>query len=168
MRGHRIVTGLLFRWSMKSWQAVLSFFMTRSMSPPDESDRPNLGEQAPGEAASPGAACWIVAATFGVLLVLIQAGTMASLLANQAGFRWIAPVGVVAALAVGQSLARREGLPGKQRGWLLAGSIGLMGAAAGLAGFYYDFSWDGEWYHQTAILSLAGGWDPVTEPMRPF
>jgi 4-amino-4-deoxy-L-arabinose transferase-like glycosyltransferase len=59
-------------------------------------------------------------------------------------------------------------MPGKQRGWVLAGSVGITGIAAGMAGFCYDFSWDGEWYHQTAILSLAGGWDPVTEPMRPF
>jgi hypothetical protein len=113
------------------------------MPPQHESERQNPGERVPSTTSSSGAVCWIIAATFGVLLVLIQAGVMVSLLANQVGFRWIAPIAAVGALTAGQLLGRREGMPGKQRGWLLAGSLGLMGAAAGLAGFYYDFSWDG-------------------------
>lgn len=117
---------------------------------------------------SPGSAGWVVAATFAVMLALMQAGTMASLLAHQVGFRWIAPLAALGALAVGQWLAAREGFARGPRWRLLAWTLVVMAAAAALAGFYYDFSWDGEWYHQTAILSLAGGWDPMTDPLRPF
>lgn len=33
-----------------------------------------------------------------------------------------------------------------------------------LAGRFYDMSYDGQCYHQTAILSLHNGWDPLWEP----
>lgn len=34
--------------------------------------------------------------------------------------------------------------------------------------FFFDLSWDGQWYHQSAIYHLEGGWNPVFEPMRSF
>jgi hypothetical protein len=93
---------------------------------------------------------------------------MASLLANQAGFRWVAPVVTVGALAAACGLAGREGLLGANRYRPLVWCLVLMALAVGLSAFYYDLSWDGEWYHQTAILSIARGWNPLTEPMRSF
>ena len=29
-------------------------------------------------------------------------------------------------------------------------------------------SWDGQWYHQTAIYQMAHGWNPLRDPMRAF
>ncbi|WP_114792326.1 glycosyltransferase family 39 protein [Niabella yanshanensis] len=34
--------------------------------------------------------------------------------------------------------------------------------------FYFDLSWDGQWYHQAAVYALAEGWNPVTEPLKTF
>lgn len=34
--------------------------------------------------------------------------------------------------------------------------------------FYFDLSWDGQWYHQAAVYALAEGWNPVAEPLRAF
>lgn len=34
--------------------------------------------------------------------------------------------------------------------------------------FYYDLSWDGQWYHQSAIYHLNEGWNPLFEPIRTF
>jgi hypothetical protein len=119
-------------------------------------------------APSAGSVCWIIAAVFGLLFCLLQAGAMASLLANQAGFRWVAPVLTVGALAAGYGLAGEERLPGSARYRALAWCLAIMALAAGLSAFYYDLSWDGEWYHQTAILSIARGWNPLTVPLRSF
>jgi hypothetical protein len=110
----------------------------------------------------------VIAAIFGVLFCLWQAGAMVSLVANRAGFSWIAPAMAVAAVGIGYILAGWEGLVGYRRLRPLAWSLALMALAVGLAAFYYDLSVDGQWYHQTAILSLAQGWSPVTEPLRPF
>lgn len=38
----------------------------------------------------------------------------------------------------------------------------------GLATFYFDLSWDGQWYQQSAIYHLNDGWNPFTEPIREF
>ena len=119
-------------------------------------------------APSAGSVCWIVAAILGLLICLLQAGAMASLLANQAGFRCLAPLGTMAALAAGFCLAGREGFTGSARFRPLVWGLVIMALAVALAAFYYDLSWDGEWYHQTAILSIARGWNPLTEPMRSF
>jgi hypothetical protein len=104
----------------------------------------------------------------GLLFCLLQAGSMTSLLANQAGFRWIAPLMTIGALAAGYGLAGGEGHLGKSRYRPVVWCLAIMAAALGSAAFYYDLSWDGEWYHQTAILSIARGWNPLTEPLRPF
>ncbi len=56
--------------------------------------------------------------------------------------------------------------------WKSARLRGMLGAflgiavmvciAYGLAVHFLDVTWDGQGYHQSAILELAGGWDPVT------
>jgi len=42
--------------------------------------------------------------------------------------------------------------------------LAVLGAGILLAGQYYDMSYDGQCYHQTAILSLHNGWNPLWEP----
>lgn len=34
--------------------------------------------------------------------------------------------------------------------------------------FYFDLSWDGQWYHQAAVYALTEGWNPVAEPIKTF
>lgn len=36
-----------------------------------------------------------------------------------------------------------------------------------LAGHFFDFSFDGQWYHQDAIVLLSKGWNPIYEPLIP-
>ncbi|HTX54798.1 MAG TPA: hypothetical protein VMD08_15435 [Candidatus Baltobacteraceae bacterium] len=110
----------------------------------------------------------MIAATIGLLFCLLQAGAMASLLANHAAFRWVAPAAMLGALVAGYLLAGWEGFTGRSRFQPLIWSVAILVVAAGLAAFYYDLSWDGEWYHQTAILGIARGWDPLTQPLRSF
>jgi hypothetical protein len=49
-------------------------------------------------------------------------------------------------------------------GQLLAGYGLLLVIAALAASLCLDFSYDGQWYHTDAILSLAQGWNPVQNP----
>jgi hypothetical protein len=44
----------------------------------------------------------------------------------------------------------------------------LLAASLLLSAFFYDFSWDGQWYHQTAVILIARDWNPLYEPMRSF
>ena len=34
--------------------------------------------------------------------------------------------------------------------------------------FYFDLSWDGQWYHQSAIYHMKQDWNPIFDPIRTF
>ncbi len=44
----------------------------------------------------------------------------------------------------------------------------LIIASLLVASFFWDFSWDGQWYHQSAIYNMTEGWNPIKEPIRKF
>jgi len=44
----------------------------------------------------------------------------------------------------------------------------VLFVSLGLATFYFDLSWDGQWYQQSAIYHLKDGWNPLLEPIREF
>ncbi|WP_091150696.1 hypothetical protein [Mucilaginibacter pineti] len=35
-----------------------------------------------------------------------------------------------------------------------------------IAGFYFDLSWDGQWYQQAAVYNLAETWNPLYKPLN--
>jgi hypothetical protein len=112
--------------------------------------------------------CWVTSATVAAFLCLLQLGAMASLVAHRAGFTLVAPMALTAALSIGYWLAQREGLQGRMC-WCPGGlTLILLTGALLLSAFFYDFSWDGQWYHQTGIILLAHDWNPLSEPMRSF
>jgi len=93
---------------------------------------------------------------------------MASMVAGRVGFALVAPLALMAALAIGYWLARREGLRGRMC-WYPGGlALILLAGSLLLSAFFYDFSWDGQWYHQTAIILIARDWNPLSDPMRSF
>ena len=112
-------------------------------------------------------ACWVTSATVAAFLCLLQLGAMASLVAHRAGFALVAPMALMAALLIGYWLARREGLPNRMCWWPVGVALILLASSLLLSAFFYDLSWDGQWYHQSAIISIAHDWSPLSEPMRP-
>jgi len=113
-------------------------------------------------------ACWIVSAALAVFLCLLQLGAMASLAAARAGFTLVAPIALLAALLSAYWLSRREGLRGKIC-WLPPGlTLVLLALSLLLSAFFYDFSWDGQWYHQSGVLIIAHDWNPLSDPIRNF
>ena len=110
--------------------------------------------------------CWTTTAILGIFLCLLQLGTMLSLLAARTGFRLVAPIALIASLLAGLWLSRREQQP---RPWQpLALALVIVAVSLAISAFYYDLSWDGQWYHQTAILHIARDWNPLADPMHPF
>lgn len=112
--------------------------------------------------------CWNTSATIAAFLCLLQLGAMASLLVHRSAFAFIAPMALMAALLIGYWLARREGLRGSTC-WYPGGlTLILLTSSLLLSAFFCDFSWDGQWYHQTGIILIAHDWNPLSEPMRDF
>jgi hypothetical protein len=112
--------------------------------------------------------CWVTSASVAAFLCFLQLGAMASLEAGRAGFALITPMALAAALSGAYWLARREGLRGRMC-WYPAGlTLILLASSLLLSAFFYDFSWDGQWYHQTGIILIAHAWNPLSEPMRNF
>jgi hypothetical protein len=112
--------------------------------------------------------CWVISATVATFLCFLQLGAMASLLAGRAEFALIAPMALLAALLGAYWLARREGLPGSMRWWPVGLVLILLASSLLLSAFFYDFSWDGQWYHQSAIIGIARDSNPLTGPMQSF
>lgn len=102
------------------------------------------------------------------LLCLLQLGTMLSLLAGGVGLRLVAPLALLATLIAGFWLAENDASAPASRWIPPALTLGVVGLALALSRFYVDLSWDGQWYHQTGILRIAAGWNPVTDPMHAF
>ena len=114
------------------------------------------------------AICWITTAILAGFMCFTQLGMMLSLLLGRSGIAGVAPTALALALLVGDHLGRRMGLAGRRRLWPPGLALGVMVMAVAVSAYYFDLSWDGQWYHQTAIYALAQDWNPLTEPMREF
>jgi len=112
--------------------------------------------------------CWISAATLSAFLCLTQCGAMLSVLCRHTGLGMVAPAGALLALGAGYLLAAKSPLTAHDRWWPLALAAGTLAASLVISSWYFDLSWDGQWYHQTAIYAIARDWNPLGEPMREF
>jgi hypothetical protein len=52
--------------------------------------------------------------------------------------------------------------------WTILLSFSVIVVSLVVSAFYFDLSWDGQWYLQSAIYHLRSGWNPVFEPIRTF
>ena len=114
------------------------------------------------------AVCWITTLTLLAFLCFTQLGVMLSLLMGHVGMAWVAPMALVLALVLGDRLGCRIKLPASERLWPPALALGTLAVSLAVSAWYFDLSWDGQWYHQTAVYALAGDWNTLTEPMRGF
>lgn len=112
--------------------------------------------------------CWTSSAATAAFLCFLQLGAMASLVLTRTGFKLVAPLALMAALLSAYWLARREGLQSRICWWPAGLTLALVASSVLFSAFYYDLSWDGQWYHQSGILSIARDWNPLSEPMRSF
>ena len=113
-------------------------------------------------------ACWSLALLLLGFLALTQLEVLVSFAAGWRVSPVVAPVGLVAAFGAGDWLARREGLHWRLRLAIPAAALIVVCGAVLLSAAFFDLSWDGLWYHQTAVYQMAHGWNPLRDPMRTF
>lgn len=103
--------------------------------------------------------CWLGALHLGVVLTFAVGGAVSAALA---------PAVTAAALVSAWWFARRSGLPNASA--LASALVTAITIAMGLAlaATFIDLSWDGQWYHQTAVYKMAEGWNPLRDPIHAF
>ncbi len=101
-----------------------------------------------------------------VFLCLDQALVMASFLSSVKLLPAAFPLSIVILLLLLFLLEKTMNTRGKL--WTAGISIVSIFIAYLAAAFYFDLSWDGQWYHQSAIYHMVQDWNPLTEPIREF
>ena len=81
---------------------------------------------------------------------------------------FLAPVALLASLVIVDGLARGEGRRGRWRIAAPAVALAVAALALRLASAFFDMSWDGLWYHQTAVYQMSHGWNPLRDPQHNF
>ena len=113
-------------------------------------------------------ACWTLAFLLLGFLALAHLGVLISFAAGWRVSAIVAPAALLAAFGAGDWLARREGVRGWLRLAIPLAALAVLCAAVLLSAAFFDLSWDGLWYHQTAVYQMAHGWNPLRNPMRAF
>lgn len=53
----------------------------------------------------------------------------------------------------------------KEKIWTVLLSFSVIIISLLVSAFYFDLSWDGQWYQQAAIYNITEGWNPLSEPI---
>ena len=103
--------------------------------------------------------CWLGALHLGVVLAFAFGFGVSPALA---------PSVTAAALLAAWWFGRRSGLT--NRGGLAAAAVVavVLAGCLMLAAAFFDLTWDGQWYHQTAVYKMAEGWNPLRDPLHAF
>lgn len=119
-------------------------------------------------ASSLGLVAWCSAAALLAWLGALHLGVVVSFALGANVSPALAPLVTAATLLAAWWFGYRSGLTGTQSvaAAVLAGAV-IAGGVALAAGFL-DLTWDGQWYHQTALYKMAGGWNPLRDPMHAF
>ncbi len=112
--------------------------------------------------------CWTVAAIFLLFFCLTHLGVLFCFSFGVTVPAFTASVAFLVALVGGVLFARREGMRGRQSLWAPLIAVIVAAIAWPLSAAFFDMSWDGLWYHQTAVYQMAHGWNPLRDPMREF
>jgi hypothetical protein len=107
-----------------------------------------------------------VTAIFLSFFVFTQLSVMLCFVVGSTVSPFVAPLALLLSLATGDWLARREGLRGRLRIVPSAIVLTVVALALYLASAFFDMSWDGLWYHQTAVYQMSHGWNPLRDPMH--
>lgn len=112
--------------------------------------------------------CWSTAAILLTFFCLTHLIVMICFSLNWRVSAVVAPIALLVSLIAGSWLARREGLISWQIITSSFVAITIAGISLFLASKFFDMSWDGLWYHQTAVYQMTHGWNPFYDPMHNF
>lgn len=82
------------------------------------------------------------------------------------GVLW--PLSLVLAMMLMWWIGRQQWAPNPGLAKTIIYGLATIIASLLWSAFYFDLSWDGQWYHQAAVYALAEGWNPVTAPLKTF
>ena len=80
----------------------------------------------------------------------------------------LAPSVTAASLFAAWWFARRSGLTNRHAVAAAVVVVTVLAASLALAATFMDLTWDGQWYHQTAVYKMAEGWNPLRDPVHDF
>jgi hypothetical protein len=100
----------------------------------------------------------------GVVHLLVVAGFAAGIGVSP----MLAPSVAAASLAAALWFGRQSGLGSGQRMTAVFLVVTALAICLALAATFFDLSWDGQWYHQTAVYQMAEGWNPLRDPVHDF
>ena len=122
----------------------------------------------PGSNQKLSALLWSVAAILLLFLCLAHLGVLVCFVFKVAVSPLVAPAALAIALAAGWRLARLSGLQGRMQIAPPALALAVILISMPLAASFFDMSWDGLWYQQTAVYQMSHGWNPLYDPMHSF
>jgi hypothetical protein len=111
---------------------------------------------------------WSITAILLSFLCLVHLGVLFCFVIKISVSPFVAPAALFIALVIGWCLSRLEGLRGKTQIVPPAIALAIVAISLPLAAAFFDMSWDGLWYHQTAVYQMSHGWNPLYEPMHGF
>jgi hypothetical protein len=111
---------------------------------------------------------WCSAAALLAWLCALDLGVVVSFALGGSASPVLVPLATAAALVAAGWLGRRAGLTTGQGLATVALAGALIAGALALATAFMDLTWDGQWYHQTAVYEMSRGWNPLREPIRTF
>ncbi len=112
--------------------------------------------------------CWSVTA---ILLSFFCLTHLIVMFCFSVGWRtspFVVPTALLLSLAAGDWFARREGIRDLERITIPVIVVVVVAIALFLARAFFDMSWDGLWYHQTAVYQMSHGWNPIYDPLHNF
>jgi hypothetical protein len=80
----------------------------------------------------------------------------------------LAPSVTAVALVAAWWFARRVGLTSRHGIAAAVVTAAVIAGGLALAATFVDLTWDGQWYHQTAVYKMAAGWNPLRDPLHAF
>jgi hypothetical protein len=111
---------------------------------------------------------WSVCIALLAFMCLVHTGMEISFLSGSSLIERIAPVSFVIAIMTGYLFAAKNGLAGVTVFAPAVVTVVFCVVSVFLSALFFDLSWDGQWYHQTAVYKIADGWNPLADPMKTF
>jgi len=112
--------------------------------------------------------CWSVVGNLLGFFCLTQLAVVLLFAVNLKVTPFVVPAALILSMAGGYWLAKREGLCRRYLFSSLAISLIIVGISMFAANAFYDMSWDGLWYHQTAVYQMSHGWNPLHDTLHDF
>ena len=112
--------------------------------------------------------CWLIVGNLLGFLFLTQLAVVLLFAFNMRVTPFAAPAALVLAFVGSYWFAKREGMKRKNIFASLAISLIIIGISLFASNAFYDMSWDGLWYHQTAVYQMSHGWNPLRDPLHEF